>query len=157
MTYFIIFPIYIALLLFLIVAAVIARFKADWRAASGYIVGGTIGSLVGFFIANVALILASLLLVRFTNGTSPPEWMKKGLGIIAGVMLFIGPVFASGAGIVGGFAVGLLLVHRRRTKQPGSAAPAPAPVSMTTHDQNPRGSSTSRGEAPTGAGRARLK
>ena len=117
MTYFIILPAYIALLLCLIVAAVATRCVASWRAASSYIVAGTICTLPGFIIANVVVTLAGILPVLVTRNISPPQWLQQVAAITAGGILILGPFVASVIGVFLGFAVGVFLVFRRRKRR----------------------------------------
>ena len=117
MPYFIILPAYVALLLFLIVAAVVTRCVASWRAASGYIVGGTVGTLPGFIIANVIVTLAGILPVLLTQKISPPPWLQQVVAIIVGFILILGPFVASAIGVALGFAAGAFFVFRRRRRR----------------------------------------
>ncbi len=116
MPYFFILPIYCLLLVALGAAAVVARCVAEWRPASGVIVGGMVGSLAGFIAANVIITGVGLMPVMVGNHFAAAGWERQVAGIFAAVMLLLGPFVASAMGVVIGFAAGVVVVLRRRRR-----------------------------------------
>lgn len=116
MPYFIILPVYALLLVFLAIAAIVARCVESWRPACGYIVGGTVGTLPGFIVANIVITVAGLLPVLMAEHFTLPQWAQQTGALVAAVLLFIGPFAASALGVVLGFAAGVFFVFRRRNK-----------------------------------------
>ena len=120
MPYFIILPVYALLLAFLAAASVVARCVESWRPASGYIVGGTVGTLPGFIVANVVVTLAGLLPVLVAQHFTPPQWLQQAGAVVVAAILLIGPFVASAIGVVLGFAAGVFFVFRRRRRRAAS-------------------------------------
>jgi len=116
MPYFIILPAYVVLLAALVVAATAARLVPSLRSTSGYIVGGTVGTLPGFIVSNVIVTLAGLLPVFAAQKVTLPEWVHQAGAFLAVAILFIGPFVASAAGVVLGFIAGVYFVFRRRRR-----------------------------------------
>lgn len=114
MPYFIILPAYVILLLVLGIAAFVTRGIPEARWTSGYLVGGMIGTLPAFIIANVAITIAGVLPLWLTQQFSPPEWFQQVCAVFSMLALMIGPFIASIIGIVLGFAAGCLVVRQRR-------------------------------------------
>ena len=95
MPYFIILPIYALLLAFLVSAAILARCVESWRPASGYLVGGTVGSFLGFIVANVIVTLAGILPVLVARHLTPPQWLQQAGAVVVAAILLVGPFIAS--------------------------------------------------------------
>ena len=115
MPYFIILPVYMVLLFVLVGAAILTRWVPIARSASGYIVGGMVGSLIGFILANALLMLLGLI-AGFINPTVE-GWLQTAFALIFLSFLMIGPFVASVFGVFVGFALGLNFVFRRRRKR----------------------------------------
>ena len=114
MPYFIILPVYALLILGLTIAVVVSRFVPRLRPASGYVIGGTVGTLPGFLLANVVITLAGLLPVWVGQNMAMPPWLQDASKFFVAVVLLIGPFVASAIGVLIGFAAGLYFVFRRR-------------------------------------------
>lgn len=117
MPYFIILPVYALLLAFLAIAAFVARSVESWRPASGYIVAGTVGTLPGFMVANVVVMLAGFSPVLMAQHFAPPQWLQQASVIVAAAILLVGPFVASTIGIALGFAAGVFFVFIRRRRR----------------------------------------
>lgn len=116
MPYFFILPVYAVLLVFLLIAAVVARCVEGWRPASGYIIGGTVGTLPGFIVANVIVTLVGILPVLVAQHLTLPEWLQKAGAVIVAAILLAGPFIASAIGVILGFVAGIFFVFRRRRR-----------------------------------------
>lgn len=114
MPYFFILPCYGLLLVALAAGAVVAWCVAEWRPASGVIVGGMVGSFGGFVVANVIVTGIGLMPAMVGSHFAPPEWVRQVAGIFAAVLLLLGPFVASAIGVAVGFAAGVGVVLRRR-------------------------------------------
>ncbi len=114
MPYFIVLPVYVLFFLLLVIAAGVARCVEAWRPASGYLVGGTVGTLLGFIVANVGVTLAGLLPILVAQHFTPPQWLQQAGAVVVVVILMVGPFLASAIGVVLGFAAGVFFVFRRR-------------------------------------------
>jgi hypothetical protein len=114
MPYFFILPAYVALFLALVVVAVIARFVPRLRIASGYIVAGAIGTLIGFLLVNIIVWLAGLSPVWLSQRFTFPPWLENASKFFVAVTLIIGPFIGSAIGVLAGFAAGFYFVYRRR-------------------------------------------
>ena len=117
MPYFIILPIYALLLAFLVIAAIFARYVESWRPASGYLVGGTVGSFLGFIVANLIVTLAGVLPVLVARHLTPPQWLQQAGAVVVAAILLVGPFVASAMGVILGFAAGVFFVFRRRRRR----------------------------------------
>jgi hypothetical protein len=113
--YFFIIPAYMLLLAVLGIAAFVTRMNPPWRKASGYIVGGMIGTLIGFILANAAVTIAGILPAMVANHFSLAEGLKQVCGVFAGVALLLGPFVASAAGVALGCLAGCGWVWKRKT------------------------------------------
>jgi len=114
MPYFIILPVYVLLLVALIVAAIVTRFVPQSQPASAYIVGGTVGTLPAFLVANILVTLAALLPVWAAQKLELPQGLHDATKIFGAAVLLIGPFVASALGVFFGFAVGVYFIFRRR-------------------------------------------
>jgi hypothetical protein len=114
MPYFFILPAYVLLLIALVVVAIITRFVPRFRPASGYIIGGTIGTLFGFIIINAFVWIVGLFPAWLNQKTSFPDWLQQVSKVFVAATLLIGPFIGSAIGVFLGFAVGLYFVYRRR-------------------------------------------
>ena len=114
MPYFFILPAYCALLFALVAAAVIARFIPRFRTASGYIVGGAVGTLIGFTLINVIVWLVGLAPVWLSQKSTFPGWLQQTSKFFVAGALLIGPFIGSAFGVFFGFAAGSYFVYRRR-------------------------------------------
>ena len=117
MPYFFILPAYVLLLVALTGAAIVTRFMPRFQPASGYIVGGMIGTLVGFIFINVMVVAAGVLPVWLAQKGSFPDWVQQVIKIFVAAALLIGPFIGSAIGVLFGFCAGLYFVHRRRRMQ----------------------------------------
>jgi hypothetical protein len=113
MPYFFIVPAYVLLLLVLGIAAFVARMSPGLRGSNSYIIGGMIGTLPGFIVANVLVTLAGILPAVIADQFSLPDGLKQVCGVFAGVALLLGPFIASAVGVVFGFLGGCWVVRRR--------------------------------------------
>ncbi len=120
MPYFIILPIYALLLVFLVVAAVVARCIPAWRAASGSIVAGAVGTGFGFVVANVIVTLAGFLPLWVAQQCTLPPWLQQAAAVVVAVILLVGPFVASAMGVALGFVAGVFWGYRRRLRRAGN-------------------------------------
>jgi hypothetical protein len=114
MPYFFILPAYGVLLIGLIAAAAVARFVPRFRTASGYIVGGAIGTLIGFTAINTIVWLVGLAPVWLSQKFTFPGWLQQTSKFFVAAALLIGPFIGSAIGVLSGFAAGFYFVYRRR-------------------------------------------
>ncbi len=119
MLYFFIVPAYVLLVVGLIAAAIVARFVPRFQPASGYIVAGTLGTVVGFTIVNAVVIVLGVLPVWLAEKLSFPDWLRHITTVVVTAALFVGPFVGSAIGVLSGFAAGAYLVYRHR-KHAGS-------------------------------------
>ena len=117
MLYILILPAVVGFLALLLIAALILRHLPNWRHLSGYFVGSTVGTAIGFVVANGLLLLLVFGTLRVANQSdlSPMAKQVGGYGAAAG--LIIGPVLATGAGIALGLGVGVLFVFLKRRRR----------------------------------------
>jgi len=115
MPYFFILPAYIVFLIGLIAVAVIVRFIPRFQRASGYIIGGAIGTLIGLVIINVIVILAGVAPAWLAERFTLPDWLQKASKYFVAATLLIGPFIGSAVGVFLRFAVGIYFVFRRRS------------------------------------------
>ena len=127
MPYFFILPAYVALLVGLIGAAIIARFVPRFQPASGYIVGGAIGTLFGFVIINVFVWIVGLFPAWLNQKVSFPDCLLHVSQFFVAATLLIGPFIGSAIGVLLGLVAGLYFVFRRRDMQPNKSL-KPTPV-----------------------------
>jgi hypothetical protein len=106
MPYFIILPLYVALLATMLAVGVGFRFTR-FRQLSPYAFGVAFGSLLGLVGAN-ALLVSLLLLFRQLPMPSWPITQALGLATI----IFMGPFVASAIGVAASAAVGIYGVWR---------------------------------------------
>lgn len=114
--YFFILPVYATLLVMLTLAALLTRLTPQLRWTSGYVIGGAIGTVPGFLLANGMVTLAGLLPALVAERCALPEWLRQACGIWAAVTLMLGPFAASTAGCALGFLAGCGIVRRRRRR-----------------------------------------
>jgi len=114
MPYFFILPAYVALLVVLIIAAVVTYAVPRCKSASGYIVAGTVGTLVGFVVINVVVIVLGVLPAWLAQKVAFPEWLQQVSKIFVVAALLIGPFIGSAIGVLIGFMAGLYFIYRRR-------------------------------------------
>lgn len=114
--YFFILPGYALLLAFFAIAALVALRVPSWRPACGYLVGGAVGTVPGFLVANVAVTVAGLLPVALVQHLSPPQWVQQVGTLVSAGLLLIGPWIASAFGVALGFAAGVFWVFSRRRR-----------------------------------------
>ncbi len=135
MLYFLILPGYAGVVVMLLGASLICRFIRRLRPASGYLVGGAIGTLPLFILMNALVWIVGLVLVWIDQKLPFPHWAKNVTEIFVGAALLIGPLIASAVGMVLGFVLGSVFVYRRRTRRPHSQLPPPGsaagPPNMT--------------------------
>ena len=114
MPYFFILPVYLLLLLFLGIAALVTHLTPQWRSASRYFVAGALGTIPGFIVANLLATLAAIIPAWIAGHFALPEIVASICTIVTFASLLLGPFAASAMGIIlGGFA-GCLLVSRQR-------------------------------------------
>ena len=130
MPYFFVIPAYVVFVALMLGLAVALHFSSELQPASGYIVGGTIGSVPAFILANIVVTLAGLLPNWLTRGNSLPNWLDSTLKVIGVLVLFVGPFLASIASIVLGFAAGVYVVFKRRRRIINHAAESSLHLSM---------------------------
>jgi hypothetical protein len=116
MPYFFILPCYLALFIGLIGAGVVTRFIPRFRAGSGYLIGGAIGSLVGFVTVNILLILAGVAPAWLAQKFTFPIWLTQVSKFFVAAVLLLGPFIASSLGVLLGFAGGIYFVYRRNKR-----------------------------------------
>jgi hypothetical protein len=116
MPYFFILPVYVILLIVLVGTAVVARFILRFRPASGYLVGGAIGTLIGFVFINVVVMLAGVAPAWLAQKFTFPDWLRQVSKYLAAGTLLIGPFIASALGVLIGFAAGIYYVYRGRKR-----------------------------------------
>ena len=118
----VILSVYAALLVTLIIAAVITTRIPGWQPVTRYLIAGTVGTLLGFVVANGCVVLAGVGPILLAGHYTLPQWLNyTGAVIVAGI-LFLGPILASVIGVILGFAAGIYYVFKRRNKTPPSAA-----------------------------------
>ena len=116
MPYFFILPAYIALAFVLIASGVAVRYVPRWKFASAYLIGGALGTLPGFVIANVIVMLSGVIPVILSEKITLPHLLQQIGGFVVAGILLIGPFIASAVGIAGGFFAGVYIVFRKRSK-----------------------------------------
>ena len=114
MPYFFILPAYALLLLGLVAVAIITRFVPRFRTASGYFVGGAVGTLIGFAVINVIVWLVGLTPVWLSQKFTFPGWLQQASKFFVAAALLVGPFIGSAVGVLFGFAAGFYYVYRRR-------------------------------------------
>ncbi len=118
MLLFVILSVYAALLVTLIIAALITTRIPGWQPVTRYLIAGTVGTMLGFVVANGCVVLAGVGPILLAGHYTLPQWLTyTGAVIVAGI-LFIGPIVASVMGVIVGFAAGLYYVFKRRNKTP---------------------------------------
>jgi hypothetical protein len=113
MPYFFIIPAYLALLIGLVAAAIMARFIPRFQPASRYILAGAIGTLAGFIIINLIVFLAGMSPVWLAEKITFPDWLHQVSKYFVVATLLIGPFVGSAVGVLVGFVAGLYFVRRR--------------------------------------------
>jgi drug/metabolite transporter (DMT)-like permease len=122
MLLFVILSVYAALLVALIIAAMVTTRKPGWQPVTRYLVAGTLGSVLGFIVANGCVVLAGVGPILLAGHYTLPQWVNyTGAVIVAGI-LFLGPILASVIGVIVGFAAGIYYVFKRRNKTPPPVA-----------------------------------
>jgi len=116
MPYFFILPAFLVLFFGLTGLAVIARFVPQLRSVSGCLVGGAIGSLIGFVIFNVLVILAGIAPAWLAQKYTLPAWLQDAGKYLLATTLLIGPLIGSAIGSSLGFAAGFWFVYQRNKK-----------------------------------------
>jgi len=116
MPYFFIIPAYVVLLVGLIGVAVVTRFVPRFRRASGYFIGGAVGTLIGFIIINVFVVFAGVAPAWLVQKFACPDWLQQVSRYFVAAALLIGPFIGSAIGIFLGFAAGIYFVFRRRNR-----------------------------------------
>ncbi|MGH8004347.1 MAG: hypothetical protein ACRECJ_06460 [Limisphaerales bacterium] len=116
MPYFFIFPAYIVLLVVFATTAIVVRCIPRFRMLSGYIVGGAVGTLIGFALINIFIWIAGLVPVWMSQKVAFPDWLKPVIPVYIAVVLLIGPFIGSAIGVLFGFAAGVYFVYRRRRR-----------------------------------------
>src|SRR5215469_17294022 len=106
MPYFFILPAYFALLLGMIGVAVAVRFVPRFQSASVYMFGGAVGSLIGFLLVNVLVILLGVAPAWLAQRFTFPDWLQTTSKFFVVATLLIGPFIGSAIGALLGFAAG---------------------------------------------------
>jgi len=114
MPYFFILPAYVALLMALVCAAIVALFVPRFRQASGYIFAGALGTSFGFLIINVFVWVVGLFPVWLNQKVSLSDWVRHIFQLFVAATLLIGPFVGSAIGVLLGFAAGVYFIYRRR-------------------------------------------
>jgi len=114
MPYFFILPAYVILLVGLLGAATIARFVPRFRTASGYVLGGAVGTLIGFTVINIMVWLVGLAPAWLAQKYTFPAWLQQASQFFVATALLVGPFIGSAMGVLFGFAAGFYWVYRRR-------------------------------------------
>lgn len=115
MPYFFILPAYVVVLLGLIVMAVAARFIPRFQPASGCIIGGAVGSLIGFLFFNALVIFLGVAPAWLAERFTFPDWLQTASKYFIAAALLVGPFIGSAIGVLLGFAAGIFVVVRRRS------------------------------------------
>jgi hypothetical protein len=115
--YFLILPAILGFLALLLGGALILRFLPDLRHLSGYLVGSAIGTATGFVLANGLLLLLVFGTLRVVSQPDLPALAEQLGGYGAAAGLIVGPIFASGAGVAVGLAMGVLFVFLKRRRR----------------------------------------
>lgn len=121
MLLFIILSGYAALLAILVIAAVITTRIPGWQSATRYLVAGTVGTLLGFVVANGCVVLAGVGPILLAEHYTLPQWLTYTGAVVVASILFIGPIFASTIGVIAGFTAGVYYSFKRRNKPPRPA------------------------------------
>jgi large-conductance mechanosensitive channel len=116
MPYFFILPAYSILFVGLISLAIIARFFPRFRPASKYFIGGAIGTLVGFIVLNIIVILVGIAPAWLAQKFTFPIWLHDVGKYFVAATLLIGPFIGSAIGVILGFVIGFYFVHKRNKK-----------------------------------------
>jgi hypothetical protein len=116
MPYFFILPAYLILFVGLISLAIIARFSPRFRPVSKYLIGGAIGTLVGFVVFNTIVILVGIAPAWLAQQFTFPTWLHELGKYFVAATLLIGPFIGSFIGITLGFLIGFYFVHERNKK-----------------------------------------
>src|SRR5580692_9024393 len=114
MPYFFILPAYFVVLIGLIGAAVTVRFVPRLKHLSGYLLGGALGTMIGFAVINVIVVLSGVAPAWLAQKFTFPNWLQQASKFFVAATLLIGPFIGSVVGVLFGFAIGFYLVYRRR-------------------------------------------
>ena len=114
MPYFFILPAYVALLMALVCAAIVAHFVPRLRQASGYIFAGAVGTLFGFVIINVFVWIVGLFPAWLNQKVSLSDWLRHLFQLFVAATLLIGPFIGSAIGVLLGFPAGIYFIYKRR-------------------------------------------
>jgi hypothetical protein len=125
MPYFFILPAYLVLLIGLIAAAVTVRFVPRLKHLRGCVLGGALGTLIGFAIVNVIVVLAGVAPAWLAQKITFPNWLQQVSKFFVAAILLIGPFIGSGVGVLFGFAIGFYWVYSRKKRATNSTTPAP--------------------------------
>jgi hypothetical protein len=113
MPYFFILPAYLVLLIGLIGGAVVVRFMPRLKHLSGSLLGGALGTMIGFAVINVIVVLAGVAPAWYAQKFTFPNWLQQTSKFFVAATLLIGPFIGSAVGVLFGFAIGFYLVYRR--------------------------------------------
>jgi hypothetical protein len=127
MFFFLILPTYALLLLMLGGAAALTWCIPRLRPASGYLVGGALGSLAGFVVVNAFILAMGVAPAWLAHEYSLSEWVRSASKVYAVATLMLGPIIGSFAGILLGFAGGWWCVRRRRLNLNRATSPLAPP------------------------------
>ncbi|QIL77194.1 hypothetical protein [Hymenobacter sp. HDW8] len=118
MPYFFILSIFVLWLVGLLVGAVIVRYSARLRPLSTYLIAVAIGSVPGFLLGNVALLVGALGVAKLLTLFSLPRILQPLQTLGAAATIFIGPFIASAIGILLGAFLGIVVAWRRQRHKP---------------------------------------
>ena len=115
MPYFILLPLYALYLLALFMLGAVLLFVPKLRSYASFVFAAAFGSLPGFIVANVVLVVFSIIVLDLPA----PKSIQTVQAIFIGATIFIGPFIVSTAGVLLGSLVGVGVMWRLKRNQRG--------------------------------------